>query len=208
MQSPLSRRAVLGGTLAIAGTSAFCTLPAASSITRAPGEELFVGFIKDRWATKSPRAWHTMVRNDGSDERLFHRLADEGREGGCMAHGARVWAVWPPHNEDGQRIGPPRILHLEPADSTVSIAARLAADSKACANGEWVYARVLMRCSTGRSRILIRCQGLAADDSRWLYRPTPVGALATATPKDQLLIKFGKTWDGWEVFEARRVDFV
>jgi hypothetical protein len=205
MDHPLSRRATLVGALAVAGTSAVGGLAISDGFALAADETLFVGFIKDRWPSKSPRAWHKMVRDDGSDERLFHYPCDEGREGGRLVHGARVWAACYNNGINGEKYRPSRILQLEPADSIVSFAARKEADTKACRSGQWVNASVLLPNRHLRTRVLIRCHRLDVDDPRWLHRTEPVGPLATAKAGDRVQVKFGKTWDGWKVFEAKLV---
>lgn len=203
MHDWISRRAVFGGALAFAGLNTFSGLVLAEGFALAADEDLLVGLINDRWPSKNPRTWHQMVRDDGSDQRSFYYPCDSDRERGSLAHGARVWAASRDNGKDGRRSGPLRILHLEPPESIVSTAARRDADMKAWQIGKWVNATVLLPHRHFRSMVLIRCHRLDIDDRRWLYRTAPIGALATAKAGDRVQVKFGKTWDGWRVFEAR-----
>ncbi len=201
----ISRRDLLGGMMAAAGASAFGGLALAKGLTLAAHEELVVGFISDPWVKNRGRQWHQIVRDDGSEWRMFCQPCDHHREGGRLAHGARVWAACPIKGADNHR-GPVRILRLEPAVSGIAFDARMDADYRACANGEWVRARMLTRYREGRSSILIRCYWLDAGDPRWLYRLRPIEALKAMTPKDRLLVKFGHSWDGWRAFEVQKAN--
>lgn len=205
MRYQISRRAVLGGSIAIAGAGACIGLAVAEDFKLAADEELFVGFSTARPLLQGRHLinWRWLVSNDGRDK--FPVWCPPSRFAGAqqLEHGARVWAARRRTASDRRLNQSVRILRVASVDSIEASSARDESERSAWENGQWLKSRVLVPVRNRGDSVLIRCQVRHDDDRPFLHKTRPVGALATATRSDRLLVKLGQTWEGWKVFEAR-----
>lgn len=205
MRYQISRRAVLGGSIAIAGAGAFSGLAVAEDFKLAADEELFVGFSTARPLLQGRHLinWRWLVSNDGRDK--FPVWCPPSRFAGAeqLEHGARVWAARQCSASDQRLNQRVRILRVASADSIEASSARYESELRAWKNGQWLKARVLVPVRNRGDAVLIQCQVRHDDDRPFLHKTPPVGALATATRPDHVVVKLGQTWEGWKVFEAR-----
>ena len=204
MRYQISRRAVLGGSIAIAGAGACSGLAVAEDFELAADEELFVGFSTARPLLQGRHLinWRWLVSNDGGDK--FPVWCPPSRFAGAqqLEHGARVWAARRRSASDRRLNQSVRILRVASVDSIEASSARDESERRAWENGQWLRARVLVPVRNGGNAVLIRCQVRHGEDPPFLHKTLAVGALATATRLDRLLVKLGQTWEGWKVFEA------
>lgn len=204
MRNQISRRGVLGGTIALAGASALGGVAVADGFELAADEELFVGFSRARPLLQGRHLinWRWLVSNDGRDK--FPVWCPPSRFAGAeqLEHGARVWAARQRTGSDERLHRRVRILRVASAESLEAVSARHEAERKSWRNGQWLRARVLIPVRKSGGEVLIRCEVQYGEDPPLTHKTRAVGVLATATRSDRLLVKLGHTWEGWKVFEA------
>ncbi len=146
MRYQISRRAVLGGSIAIAGAGAFSGLAVAEDFKLAADEELFVGFSTARPLLQGRHLinWRWLVSNDGRDK--FPVWCPPSRFAGAqqLEHGARVWAARRRSASDRRLNQSVRILRVASVDSIEASSARDESERRAWENGQWLKARVLV----------------------------------------------------------------
>ena len=215
MVSEISRRAVLGGTIAgaaaLAGMGALGGVAIAQDQSQvlaanlAADEELFVGFARATipFFDPEPISWRWVVSDDGA-ERLGIAYNPESGER-PLKSGTRVWAARQRRGSDERLDRQVRVLRVAPASSLEASAAHHEAERNASANGQWVKARVFLPVWQGRTEPHVLCELPGGKEGGPFMRVRPVGALRTAQRHDPLLLKVGRTYEGWQVFEARTV---
>ena len=209
MSHEISRRYLIGGAAALAGAGALGGPTksdiAAFSTNGGTQNRFFAGFINEHWLyLKSPN-WRWLVSDDGLDSiSLWRPNTGKWASVDELVHGSRVMTLRPRQAEGDNLHSIVRILHTFAPNSWEAMSDRKLAQDVAQIKSTWVTARVIAPRRNGCPSLVL-CHLRDKNGFTRVHRLHPVGVLQDAKRGDSVEVKIGKTWEGWQVFEARRL---
>lgn len=209
MSHDISRRDLIGGATALLAGAGALGSPAKAGVAafRSKGKthnQFFVGFINEDWLSFRSENWRWLVSDDGS-ESVALRQPYMGRWVGLvdLVHGTRVMALRPKRGEGDNSHFAVRILETFAPSSWEAKSDHKLAQETARIKSEWVAAQVISAHRDDRP-VPVLCLLERQYANRRIYKLPPVGALRDAKRGEFVDVRIGKTWEGWQAFEARQ----
>lgn len=193
----ISRRAVVGGAIALVGTGVVGRAAATECFDLAGDEKLYVGMVGGRQIDgKLHQRWYIINRDDG--EPVFSLPHQDGHSLEHLEYGARVWAAF----ESGQGFRwhrRTRILRVAAPGSLEAMAAREASVAAAEKSGIWMKGVVSYEWE-GNVAVSLR------DEERRFLRYKHAALYSSSNPKlsafasmaseKEVKLRIGRIWSG------------